>query len=76
MLLGLFCKFICHPHSLTLLLVGIGIGESGRLTSRASEEPVQIGSSLVGFASLNDMALGALLHEDLLSLGGVSHLEV
>jgi hypothetical protein len=42
-----------------LLLVGLGVGEAGNLTTLAAEKTVQVGSDLVALALLQVMALRA-----------------
>lgn len=61
---------------LTLVLVGVGVGVAGGLPALPAEEAVQVGPGLVGAALLHSVALGALLHEDLLALGDVTHDDV
>jgi len=49
-------------------LVGVRVRESGRLSGLATDQSMQVGSHLVLAAGLNGVALGATLHEQLLSL--------
>lgn len=58
---------------LTLVLVGVGVGEALGLSGLPSDHAVEVGASLVGASLLHGVALGALLDEDLLSLGNVTH---
>ena len=56
----------------TFIFVGIGVRESGRLSSLPAKEPVQVGASLVLASFLHGMTLSTLLHKQLLTLGYIS----
>ena len=43
----------------TLLLVGIGVGETVDLTSLASEQTVEVGTDLIAFSLDDSVALSA-----------------
>lgn len=57
----------------TFALVGICVGKAWCLARHASKETPEIGSDLVLAILLNSVALGTLLHKDLLSLFNVTH---
>ena len=51
-----------------LVLVGLGVGEAGCLARLSAPHPVEVGSLLVLASSLDSVALGAGLGEDLLTV--------
>merc|ERR1719150_3286725 len=53
-----------------LVLVGLSVGEVGRLSCLPSEQSVEVGTLLVLAPLLDGVALGARLREDLLSRVG------
>ena len=69
-------KNVLSSKNLTLGLIGIGVGESGCLSGLPSDQTVEVWPGLVLASGLDGVALGALLDEDLLSLGCICHLEL
>ena len=61
--------------SLTLGFVGVGVGESGSLTGLAADHAGEVGADLMLATLVDGVALGALLHKDLLSLLNVAHFQ-
>ena len=53
-----------------LVLVSLGVGEPRRLASLSSPDPVEVGPLLVLAPSLDCVALGTRLGEDLLAIVG------
>merc|ERR1719336_3665447 len=62
-------KGVCSPGD-ALVLVGLSVGEVGRLSGLPSEQSVEVGALLVLAPLLDGVALGARLREDLLSRVG------
>merc|ERR1719357_2199788 len=60
---------VCTPCD-ALVLVGLSVGEVGRLSCLPSEQSVEVGTLLVLAPLLDGVALGARLREDLLSRVG------
>jgi hypothetical protein len=56
----------------TLVLVGLGVRETGSLTRLTAKDTVQVRTDLVGTTSFGGVALGTTSLEELSSGGGVS----